>query len=221
MLAAAITLIALMPLLDYGVFHQWLNPIDRIQTMMKISGEITYHWVEPGTGSRPWMWVLTPETMAYWYTPHYTGMISPTLWVFIMPLVLYLIYKALRGNTPVLFPLSWFIFIYLVWIPTSLITDRVTYLFYFYPTVGAIAIGLAIALSPLLDRAWGRGLIAAYLLLHAVAFIVIAPVALRWSIPLCLLLYIFTFWSTGLGEGLRFRRRARLPEAPVDKPPEQ
>ncbi len=223
MLAAPITFIALMPLMDFGVFHKWMNPVERIQTMLSISSSITYNmsWVEPGTGSRPWMWVLTPEVMPYWYTPHYTGMISPTLWVFIMPLVIYIIYRAIRGNAPVLFPLSWFIGTYLFWIPVSLITDRVTYLFYIYPAIGAIAIGLTIALSPLLDRAIGRGLIATYLLLHTVAFIIIAPVALCWSIPLCLLLYIFTFWFTGLGEGFRFRRKAELPEAQVDMPPEQ
>jgi len=223
LLAAPITFVALMPLMDFGVFHEWISPVERIQTMMDISGDINYNqpWVEVGTGSRPWMWVLIPEVMPYWYTPHYTGMISPTLWVFIMPLVIYIIYRAIRGNTLVLFPLSWFIGTYLFWIPISLITDRVTYLFYIYLTIGAIAIGLTIVLSPLLDRAIGRGLIAVYLLLHTVAFIIIAPVALCWSIPLCLLLYIFTFWFTGLGEGLRLRRKAKLPEAQVDMPPEQ
>jgi hypothetical protein len=222
-LAVGLVFIGLMPVLDFGVFHKWMNPVERIQKMMEISGDINYNqpWVEAGTGSRPWIWVLTPEVNQIWYNPHYSVMISPTLWVFIMPLVLYITYRAIRGNTLVLFPLSWFIGAYLFWIPTSLITDRVTYLFYIYPTIGAIAIGLAIAISPLLNRAIGRGLIAVYLLLHAIAFIVLAPVALCWSIPLCLLLYIFTFWFTGLGEGLRFRRKAKLPETQVDMPPEQ
>jgi len=225
MLAAPITFVALMPIFDYGVFHKWMNPVERIQKMMEISSSITYDWVEAGTGSRPWMWVLTPEVMPYWYTPHFTGMISPTLWVFIMPLILYITYRAIRGNTLVLFPLSWFIGTYLFWIPVNLITDRVTYLFYFYPTVGAIAIGLAIVISPLLDRAIGRGLVAVYLLLHAIAFFIISPVALYWSIPLCLLLYIFTFWFTGLGEGIYLRRKAEPPKTqvdiPVDMPPEE
>jgi len=221
MLAAPITFLGLMPLMDYGVFHEWQNPIKRIQEMMDISGSITYDWVEVGTGSRPWMWVLTPEVMPYWYNPDYTGMISPTLWEFIMPLVLYIIYRTIRGNTPMLFPLSWFIGSYLFWIPVSLITDRVTYLFYFYPTVGAIALGLTIAISPLLNRAIGRGVIAIYLLLHAVAFIIISPVALCWSIPLCLLLFIFTIWFTGLGEGFRFHRMEKPPEVQVDMPLKQ
>jgi dolichyl-phosphate-mannose-protein mannosyltransferase len=151
--------------------------------------------------------VLTPEVMPYWYTPHYTGMISPTIWVLIMPLVLYMTWRAIRGHTLVLLPLSWFICSYLIWIPLSLITDRVTYLFYFYPTVGAIALGLAIAMSPMLNRAWGRGVISVYLLLHVIAFVVLSPVALGWSIPLGLLLYVLIFWSTGLGEGLYLRRR--------------
>ncbi len=221
MLAAPISFLALMPLFDLGVFHKWLNPISRTQEMLSISGSITYDWVEPGTGSRPWMWVLTPEVNPIWFNPHYSVMISPTLWVFIMPLVIYIIYRAIKGNTSVLFPLSWFIGAYLVWIPASLTTDRVTYLFYFYPTIGAIAIGLSIVLSRFLDKARGRGLAASYLLMHTIAFIIIAPVALCWSIPLCLLLYIFTFWFTGLGEGLWSRGGTALPENQVAKPPEQ
>jgi dolichyl-phosphate-mannose-protein mannosyltransferase len=220
-LAAVISFLALMPLFDFGVFHEWHNPISRTQEMLSISGSITYDWVEPGTGSRPWMWLLTPEVMPYWYTPHYTGMINPTLWVFIMPLVVYMIYRAIRGGSDVLFPLSWFIGTYLFWIPASLITDRVTYLFYIYPTIGAIAVGLGIVLSRLVGSARGRGIAAIYLLLHSVAFIIISPLSLWWSIPLCLILYIFSFWFAGLGEGFWLRGRAALPENQVDKPPEQ
>jgi dolichyl-phosphate-mannose-protein mannosyltransferase len=221
MLVAPISFIALMPLFDLGVFHKWLNPISRIQEMLSISGSITYDWVELETGSRPWIWVLTPEVNPIWFTPHYSVMISPTLWVFIMPLVVYIIYRAIRGGSDILFPLSWFIGTYLFWIPVSLITDRVTYLFYIYPTIGAIAIGLGMVLSRLLGSAKGRGIAAIYLLLHSVAFIIISPVSLCWSIPLCLLLYFFTFWFAALGEGLWHRGGTALPDNQVAKPAEQ
>ena len=189
--------------------------------MLSLSGTLTYNGISPDTGSRPWMWVLTPEVMPYWWTPHYTGMISPTLWALIIPVVVYITYKAIKGNTPVLFPFSWFLGTYLVWIPASLITDRVTYMFYIYPTIGAIAIGLSLVLSQLLDKAKANGALAAYLLLHIIAFIILAPVSLWWSIPLCLLIYIFAFRFLDLGKGLGFRDRIALPENQVDKPSEQ
>jgi hypothetical protein len=233
---AGLILLGLMPVLDFGVFHQWfnpaaqadpidLNPIERIKQMSDIAGQITYDWVDPTSGSRPWMWILKPDVMVYWmtdfwYWPHYIGMISPTLWVLIMPLFLFMLYKALRGDMKVLLPLAWFLCLYMIWIPGSLITNRVTYLFYFYPTVGAIAIALAIAMTPLLKRVRGRGVIAGFLLLHTAAFVVLSPVKPIWSIPLCLAAYIFSFWYLGLGRGLNcrriFQRRARPEPAPID-----
>jgi hypothetical protein len=172
-------------------------------------------------------------------------MISPTLWALIIPVVIYITYKAIKGNTPVLFPFAWFVGGYLILMPASLITDRVTYVFYFYHTVGAIGIGLALVLLQLVDIAAARKRgklrrliklgVPVYLLLYTIAFIVLAPFfpwsseppyifitleSIWWSIPLCLLLYIFTLRFTGIVKWPRFGDSLVLPPNQVDKPPQ-
>ncbi len=253
MLFAPISFLALMPFFDFAVWHKWLNPITQIQIMMQRTGSIVFSGVEPGTGSRPWEWLFTYpdviDVMPYWWEPTYTGMISPTIWAFIIPIVIYITYRALKGNTEVLFPFAWFIGTYLVWIPTVLITDRVTYIFYIYPTIGAITIGLSIALFQLLDLTearqkgklrWSIKLgVSIYLLLHIAAFIIITPCpplslvlldppyfaytisSIWWSIPLYLLLYIFTLRFLGIIKWPRFGGSIALPENQVDMPPRQ
>ena len=156
MLAAPASFLMLMPLFDFIIWGKWLNPVTRIERMLALSSSIT-NTQYPDVGSRPWEWIFTypkvMEVMPYWWTPPYTGIISPTIWVFIIPVAIYITLKAIKGNTPVLLPFSWFLGTYLIWIPFSLITDRITYVFYFYPTVGAICIGLAMVFTRLLDIA--------------------------------------------------------------------
>ena len=236
MLAAPIAFLALMPLFDYAIWGEWLNPITQTKIMMDGTASITFDsYATNSIATRPWEWLLPYRhqslILPYWWTPRYLGMISPTIWVTIMPLFVYMIYRAIKGEAPVLFPFSWFVGVYLVWIPASLITDRASYIFYFYPAVGAICIGLGIVLFRLLDVAkarqrgklrWFIALgIPLYLLLHVVAFIVLAPVSLWWSIPLGLLLYILTLRFLGIVRWRGFGDSLTLPEHQVDMPLEQ
>ena len=75
----------------------------------------------------------------------------------------------------------------------NLITDRISFIYYFYPTVGAICIGLGLGLSQLLDvweskkqgkLRWGAMLaVAGYLVCHIAVFVILSPVFARW-VPL-------------------------------------
>jgi dolichyl-phosphate-mannose--protein O-mannosyl transferase len=74
-----------------------------------------------------------------------------------------------------------------------LITDRVTFIYYFYPVVGAICLGIGLGLSKLLEY-WRNNArskrgktavigVAVYLMLHIVVFIVFSPIAvpfIKW-----------------------------------------
>jgi len=101
-----------------------------------------------------------------------------------------MVYKAIRGNNAACFGVTWFTFTYLTWIPIVLITDRITFDFYFLPATGSVCAGIGMALSDLIDRLKAntvrQGKITAgikiaytgiilYLLLHLVIFIIANP----------------------------------------------
>lgn len=194
MLSAYASFLLLMPLFDFVVSRQLLNPIGRIYTMLTMGSNLTFANVTASNASRPWDWILRPEIMSYWYEPHYIGAISFTIWALIIPAVLYMAFRAAKGSSAGLFGVSWFISTYLFWIPVSLITDRISYLYYFYPTVGAIGIGLGLGLSRLLGvwetrregkLRWVAMLTASgYLLLHVGVFVILSPLSTWWTLPL-------------------------------------
>lgn len=161
--------------------------------MLTMGSNLTFTNITAGNASRPWDWILRPEIMAYWYEPHYIGAISFTIWALIIPAVLYMVFRAAKGSSAGLFGVSWFVSTYLLWIPVSLITDRISYLYYFYPTVGAICIGLGLGLSQLLGvwetrrdgkLRWVAMLaVSGYLLLHVSVFAVLSPLSTWWTAP--------------------------------------
>jgi hypothetical protein len=73
--------------------------------------------------------------------------INPAIWALIVPSILFVVYLSIKQNKPALFALCWFSATYLIWIPISLITNRLTYDYYFYPAVGAVCIGIALLFS--------------------------------------------------------------------------
>ena len=194
MLSAYVSFLLLMPLCDFVVFRQFINPVGRIYTMLSLGGSLTFTTAAHGAASRPWDWILRPEIMPYWYEPHYIGAISFTIWALIIPVVIYMGFRAAKGSMAGLFGISWFVSTYLPWIPLSIATDRISFIYYFYPTVGAICIGLGLGLSQLLaiwktrvdgKLRWVAMLaVLGYLLLHVSVFVILSPVFNWWAMPL-------------------------------------
>ena len=186
MLLAPISFLTLMPLFDFAVWGRWLNPITRVETMLSLSGRLTFANTDYVALSRPWDWILHPEVMTYWGEPHYIAAISFTIWALIIPSVVYMVFRAARSNDAAIFGLLWFASTYLFWIPVSCITDRISFVYYFYPTVGAICIGLGLGLSQLWGiwqtrrtgkLRWVAGVaVSGYLLLHIIVFVILSPV---------------------------------------------
>ncbi len=227
MMLAPIAFLGLLPVFELAYWGELKNPIARSIEMLELAGSITFAEYEPGgIASRPWEWIFTVDILPYWWTPRFLGMISPTLWVLIVPSVIYMTVRSLKGEDAPLFPFAWFIALYLLWVPTSLITDRASHIFYFYPTVGAIALVMGMIFGKLIEisrkrhkgklRLFLKIIIPLYLVGHLVAFIIIAPPSMWWSVPVSIFVYFFSFFYLGLGS-----TPYPEPEEPVPLLPEQ
>jgi dolichyl-phosphate-mannose-protein mannosyltransferase len=187
-LFAIISFVELMIVFDLAItrdFSQISDPFHRIAEMQSLSGSLTFATVDHPAASHPWEWLIRYMPMAYYYMPHYTGAISFTIWAMIIPTFIYMLVRAIKGSNAGLFGVAWFASTYLIWIPATIITDRVTYIFYFYPTIGAICLGLGMALTQLLDYfrngriTWLRRtlliIFIVFLAAHLVSFFVLSP----------------------------------------------
>jgi len=182
---APLSFVLLMILFDMVPFHRLVNPFSRIQTILSMSGSLTFANTSHPYATRPWDWLIHPDIMPYFYGPNYMGAISFTIWALIIPTAIYMIVRAIKGNQAALFGSLWFAFIYLIWIPADLITDRITYVYYFYPAVGAICLGLGLGMGQLVDiwqqRQEGKlrwvaiSAVGVFLLLHLASFILLSP----------------------------------------------
>jgi dolichyl-phosphate-mannose-protein mannosyltransferase len=187
-LFAVLTFLVLMMAFDLAIVQDVSevdSPTDRISYMMKTSGSLTFESVDHPSESYPWEWLLTFKPMAFHYNPNYIGGVSPSIWALIMPAFLFLGWRAIKRDEAGLFGAAWFFGNYLLWIPAVIITDRVTYPYYFYPSIGAICIGLGIFLAWLVDIFKKRGsgklrwvllsIVILYLMAHLTSFIIMSP----------------------------------------------
>lgn len=199
LLVSGISFVVFTALFNFFISGAFGNPITQIDGML--SGTVANKFTDPKLiiSSRPWewlypMWVNPVENVpviVYCYDPQYFSFISPTIQLLIIPTIGYMIFKVIRGSHAAGLVLLWFAFTYLFWIPMVLITNRVTFVFYFLATTPAICIGIAMALSDilyLLDyRRWKfdrltpgvaitYGGVILYLVLHFAIFMVFNPV---------------------------------------------
>jgi dolichyl-phosphate-mannose-protein mannosyltransferase len=190
---AVAAFLALLPLCDFIITRHFVNPFDRIGEMLRLTRSMTFATAHHYALSRPWEWLVNYWPIAYFYTPHYYGGVSPTVWVLILPSVIYMTYRAFKGNRAALFGVAWFLGTYALWIPLSIITDRISFVYYFYPTVGAICLGIGLGLGEVLERYRKTGpsrlnrslvgLVIVFLAVHLVLFLLMSPVTnvISWT----------------------------------------
>jgi dolichyl-phosphate-mannose-protein mannosyltransferase len=180
-------LLLLLPLewiLHYGVIP---NPYNTIKDMLTLSGSLTFANLTHPYASRPWMWVALPLVMPYWYGPHYFSAVSFGVWALIVPTFAYMIYRSWKTQDDAcVFSATWFFCTYVLFIGIDVVTNRISYEYYFYPAVGAICLGLGIGLGQLWEA---RNLelpkikkiavpaVLGFLALHLAIFIVLSPLS--------------------------------------------
>jgi dolichyl-phosphate-mannose-protein mannosyltransferase len=198
---ALITFFILMPIFEFMIWHEWLNPLSQVGFIFEANTLATFTGSPSEIISRPWEWLIKPEILTYWIDPHYLAMISPTLWALIIPVIAFTVYKAKKGNQVALFAIVWFTGTYLIWLPISLISDRLSYIYYFYPTEGSVCIAISLIASSLDNLANKPELnnklmkvilivVPVYIFLHLGAFILLSPISYWWKLPFCVISYI-------------------------------
>jgi dolichyl-phosphate-mannose-protein mannosyltransferase len=195
----------IMPVFDYITIHQFVNPLDHLRIMLASTSSTTFaaanqaHYDPFGEMvSHPWDWIFHLEILKYIVNPIYMWVMSPTLWILIIPSVIFLTYKSLKQNKNALFALIWFAVTYLIWIPYTLLTDRLTYIYYFYPTTGSVIIGIVMGIGWLIGRKGKMqvpiiGVVLGYMVIHLVSFIITSPGYLWLKIVFSIVSFVWTF----------------------------
>jgi predicted membrane-bound dolichyl-phosphate-mannose-protein mannosyltransferase len=148
-LMVCLTWFILIPLLQYPVLHTWVNPIkstiDMLTTHLSLND--AGYGSPSGIASNPWMWLIWPDGIYYWYDPRYLMSIGWTVWLMVIPSMAYLVYFVSRfrkiGREVAWFALSWFTGVYVLLVVLKLTTGRLMYHFYFYPAVPAVCLATA------------------------------------------------------------------------------
>ena len=183
--AAPITYAALLPLMDWMIWGKFINPITETVTMLEVLGASTFSNLPSEMLSRPWEWLTQVEIITYWPEPHYLAMLSPTLLILWLPSAIFTGFMLVRKKPWAVFATAWFAGTYLLWIPATLVTDRISYIFYLYPAIGTICLFTGCALIAAegylvksTRRLWsgvGRVLIPALAVIHLGFFIYLSP----------------------------------------------
>ncbi len=213
-----------IPFVVWGYWDQGI--VGDIKNALSLTNSIKFSY-DGAFPSRPWEWILSPTgsfyfygwlfnpdnykniMLPYWYTPSYSGMINPSLWLSGLAVIPFVIWKSFKKNNAAIFVVCWITGTWLVWIPLFLATNRITYMFYYLPTIGAIALGTALVVSAFLNKAQAKAKgfrkrfldlsMASFLLVHLLSFCILSPLHLWLSIPVGAMLLLFVLFYMGLG----------------------
>jgi len=210
---AAVSFVFFLEYFDLFINRTFENPITRIHALLSGTAAVVFTNPKLSISSRPWTW-LYPQwfrafymgpnvpVIVYSYNPQYLSFISPTIQILIIPITIYMIYKAIKKSKVAGLVLLWFLATYVIWIPLDIISNRVTFVYYFLSTTPAICIGITIAITDWLNYlkkrrtqlnrlttgvALSYSAIGVYLALHLAIFIffnpAIPPIIKTWLPP--------------------------------------
>ncbi len=193
LLSAAVSFVFILVFVDYLAIHQIIYPWDRLSYMMNYHSDLTFssyapEYIETLKASRPWEWLILPQSVVIWPDPTYETSPNWNLWVLIVPSICYTAYCSIksRWDSYCAFAFLWFSGVFLSWLAIYLIWDRLMYEYYIYPAMGAVCLAMGYAICQSLIVAekqdklyirWAIRLpIVAWLALHLLMFLFMAPV---------------------------------------------
>jgi predicted membrane-bound dolichyl-phosphate-mannose-protein mannosyltransferase len=173
-------------------FTTYANPIDHLRHMLEYGANL--HWghglpsVCVGNESTPWQWLTNDCQMGYLrvatsvtvgqevvaVTPSidFRGAMNPVL-IGALPLaMLFALRAAWRTGSPLArWSVAWAAANYLPYVVLAVVSQRITYIYYFLPVVPAVAVAIAILLRRSgLPRSVAWGFVAVYLVGFAAYF---------------------------------------------------
>jgi len=181
--------VILMPILDFAATREWLNPLHRLLVVIQFHEAKTLTSI-PGNSLAagelsPWKWVLSLSGFQ-WVNWGFLSKINTTVWIMIIPSMCYMVYEFVKKRTAFsLFIVLWFASFYFFWMLLTLALGRVTFHYYFYPSLIAVCAAIGFALSELwqkaskwqsIDYRWIRFAIIAYMCLHLLFFMALSMV---------------------------------------------
>ncbi len=192
-IAAPLTFLILIPLLDYLALGEFIFPWDRIWNYINLHADPTLaqgpvNYMNLFSALFPWEWLTSPKLVRIWPDPSYEMNVNWTLWVLIIPLMAYMLFETVRQkrHSLSLFALLWFVCGYLPWFLIYWLFDRVSYPFYFYPIVPAVCLAAGYAICRMVSFGWDQnsqvlrwGIITPvvlWLTAHFVMFWLMAPI---------------------------------------------
>jgi predicted membrane-bound dolichyl-phosphate-mannose-protein mannosyltransferase len=196
---ALILILLLLPFFDLLATGELQSPIAHIQLMISGSSSLTTSITHHPAICTPWEWLYFPKFMLYsGDPPSYQCAVSWNLWIFIVPLTVYMLYRLKKygirnkENEIALFSLLWFASTYGLLVAMELVSNRAMYLFYFYPSVGAICLMAGFTLAKLWQwrvgenkRRVGAFLAVAWMCVHLLMFVALYPPV--WALVILLL----------------------------------
>lgn len=189
-LAAYAGLMLLIPGIEFILTGNWQSPLTRVGEIISIPTTITFETSSHPSAVHPWQWVLGYQVMPFWWTPQYLSAVNPTIWLLTLPAFFYTAWMGIRKkHEAAFFAAAWIFATLIVWIILGFITNRITYIFYFAPVAG----GVALAIGVFMDKAinWGRErdrirlvsrMITLFLVIHLLFFLALSPFTGLWPV---------------------------------------
>jgi predicted membrane-bound dolichyl-phosphate-mannose-protein mannosyltransferase len=181
-----VAFLAILAVLD-RVYVGYSTPFQHLQFILNYSSALVSSCPN-GIISCPWQWLINQVQIPYlivsvkvtsggltkqFDSVTFWGAMNPSVLYLTIPAMAYCAYSYVKKrDTFTIFLLSWFVITYLPYYPAAILGHRVTYLFYFLPTLPAVCAAIAYMIA---DQNPPKLVVIFYLAVVLVSFYLMFP----------------------------------------------